>query len=100
MRIYTPVQDTPPHPEPDQTSSPHNVTFTTGLITLILVSFGAGITIKVTDQLGFSAAGISRVYSFLITTFISVYWVMANQELREFISRVFYRVVQSRFPND
>lgn len=97
-----PVQDTPPQPGPDQTSSPHNVTFTTGLITLILVSFGAGITItiKVTGQLGYSTAAISRVYSLLSTTFISVYWVMANQELREFISRVFFRVVQSRFPSN
>ena len=81
--------------------SPHNVTFSTGLITLIIAGVGAGLTIKVTNILGFSFydSHIGPVYSVVLTTFISVYWVMANTELREFIRRVFATVVQSRYQN-
>ena len=75
-------------------SSPHNVTFTTKLITIILATMGAGMMIEFTNFLGlpFNTSALVNCYSLIIPTFFSVYWFLANQEMREFASRVFSRV--------
>ena len=83
-----------PHPVTSLNSSNHNVTFTTGLFTIILATAGAGLAIEVTNIFGlpFYTSALIPCYSLVITTFISIYWMMANQELKEFAYRVFRRI--------
>ena len=79
-----------------ESHQPDNVTFTTGLVTMILATVGVSSIIKLSDELGlsFSETNIGLVYSLLITTFISIYWLIANSELREFATRVTARLIQ------
>ena len=82
--------------QPESSNLPDNVTFTTGLITMILATLGISALIKLSDGLGlsFSKTKIGLVYSLLNTTFISIYWLLANSELREYATRVTARLIQ------
>ena len=77
-------------------TSNHNVTFTTGLITMMIATLGAGLVIKATIIYGLPiyASAILPCYGLINTTFISIYWMMANQELKEFAYRVFCRILR------
>jgi hypothetical protein len=83
-------------------SSNHNVTFTTGFNTIILATVGAGLVLKVTNlfELPFYTSAVLPCYALFQTTFISIYWVMANQELKEFACQVFRRIVRGRYQNN
>ena len=77
-------------------SADDNVTISSGLVTMILVSAGACGFIKVVKTLGISFTRITEVYSLglLSTNFISIYWLLANEQLREFAMWVTQRVLQ------
>ena len=101
LTISGAVDDHNPNPTSNSvpTELPDNVTFTTGLITMILTSVGAGIVLLISDALDLtsSKAKIGLVYSFLNTTFISIYWLLANSRLRSFTMNVFEDFLQRWF---
>jgi hypothetical protein len=83
-------------------SSNLNVTFTTGLNTIILATLGAGLVVKATSVFGlpFYSSVILPWYSIIVTTFTSIYWMMANQELKEFACQVFCRTFRRQYQNN
>jgi hypothetical protein len=83
-------------------SSNHNVTFTTGLITMMIATMGAGLVIKATNIFGlpFYTSAILPCYGLINTTFISIYWMMANKELKEFAYRVFCKILRRMYQNN
>ena len=90
------------NPVTSQNSSKHNVTFTTGLITMVLATAGAGLAIKLTNIFGlaFYTSALIPCYSLIITTFISIYWIMANQGLKDFTYQVLFRSMRGTHQND
>ena len=68
---------------------PHNVTFTTGLITTLLASVGAGLVIHLANifSIPLYKSAIVPIYSIILTTVVPAYWIWANNDLWSFTIR-------------
>ena len=93
------VDSSIPSTIPFTSSPPHNVTFSTGFITILFTTIGAGLAIKIIKAFGFSIGNFAPIYSLIITTLTSIFWCAANEGMRTFCTRVFSSLITSRvFP--
>jgi hypothetical protein len=74
----------------------HNITFTTGLITIILNISIIIITTAIAAVFGpqddDSWLILNNMIDIIFTTFIPFYWILANEELTEFCIRFIKRI--------
>ena len=69
---------------------PHHITFTTGFITILLATIGAGFIIQLSIIVSFTSyqsAIAAQIYSLLFTTFIPIFWIWSNNDLWSFSVR-------------
>ena len=72
---------------------PHNFTFTTGLITILINIGSVIITTAIAAIFSFNVVDndswliACNLIDIIFTTLIPLYWILANEELRDFCSR-------------
>ena len=91
IEIPTIFPTEPPTPYTIQSVQKPQVIFTTGVITVIFVTVTIGVFSIILQNCPTPISSFEQgyVFSLALTTFILGYWILANEDIREFAIRLF-----------